>query len=73
MKKRRIALLLSSLALFPIVALAEEQSTELTVEIPSEYTLTIPATTKNIQYKQEVTELGSGESSCWSKSKGHRC
>lgn len=58
MKKRRIALLLSSLALFPIVALAEEQSTELTVEIPSEYTLTIPATTKNIQYKQEVTELG---------------
>lgn len=58
MKKRRIALLLSSLALFPIVALAEEQSTELTVEIPSEYTLTIPATTQNIQYKQEVTELG---------------
>lgn len=59
MKKRRIALLLSSLALFPIVALAEEQSTELTVEIPSEYTLTIPATTKDIKHNQELTELGS--------------
>lgn len=59
MKKCRIALLLGNLVLFPIVAFAEEQSTELIVEIPTEYTLTIPAATKDIKHNQELTELGS--------------
>lgn len=58
MKKRKFLLLLGGLVLWPTIASAEEKSTEIKVEIPSEYTLTIPATTKNIQYKQEVTELG---------------
>ena len=58
MKKGLGTCLLCMLVWLPVMASAETKTTELTAEIPSTYTLTIPATTKNITANQELTELG---------------
>lgn len=58
MKKLSIGLLGSALLLFPVTTFAEEQTTTITAEIPSTYTVTIPAETKPIVVNAELTELG---------------
>lgn len=59
MKKQVVSLLFGALILLPVTSFGEEKEVELTAEIPSTYTLTIPATTKVIPANQEITDLGS--------------